>query len=89
MAERQQGRLQRVLQVFLERPVQRLGGFEVWRLAELRVDTIYPELMQLEQSGWLLSDRADDPHGQGATGREHRGRDLCPGIPAMVADRRR
>lgn len=59
MTERRQRRLRRVLQVFLERPGQRLHGLDVERLAGLRGEPFYPELMQLEQAGWLLSGWAD------------------------------
>lgn len=50
-----QRRRQRILQVFLDHPDQRIYGLDVWRLAG-RGRTIYIELGQLEDDGWVLSD---------------------------------
>jgi hypothetical protein len=62
MTERQQRHLQRILQVFLERPGQHLYGLDVGRLAGLRDEPIYPELMQLEQARWVVCAWANGPY---------------------------
>jgi hypothetical protein len=56
-------RRQRVLQVFLDHPDQRLYGLDVNRMARLSLGSIYPELARLEQDRWILSgweDPAED-----------------------------
>jgi Transcriptional regulator PadR-like family len=53
---------QRVLQVFLDRPDQRLYGLDIAKLARAKGGSIYPALARLETERWILSDW-EDPAG--------------------------
>lgn len=50
---------QRVLQVFLDRPGQRLYGLDIARLARAKGGSIYPALARLETERWIFSDWED------------------------------
>lgn len=63
---RHPSRQQCVLQVFLDRPNQRLYGLDVNRLSGLSPGSIYPELAWLERRQWIGSgweEVPSTPHG--------------------------
>jgi len=45
----------RVLEAFLERPMDELAGADVQRRSGLASGTLYPILLRLESAGWFVS----------------------------------
>jgi PadR family transcriptional regulator, regulatory protein PadR len=45
----------RVLEAFLENPVDELAGADVQRRSKLLSGTLYPILLRLETAGWFVS----------------------------------
>ena len=56
----------RVLEVFLENPLEQLAGAEVHQRCGIASGTLYPILIRLESAGWFVSQwESIDPSSEG------------------------